>query len=180
MPADRVHMNILNLKTKQTMKTLVTTLLLSITEFVAELAIKAVIYNHKGNKISSGYNTHKLFTKIADYYSDCIKGSSKTGIRALLEARKNMLSDLERLTVSSYTIPTVQPVTTGPLTQKGKKGAITSSTIPIITKESLEEAFVGNFPRLKLFKNLFFKLDNKQETLKFIQLVLIKVVKYAF
>lgn len=162
------------------MKTLVTTLLLSITEFVAELEIKAVIYNHKGNKIPSGYNTHKLFTKIADYYSDCIKGSSKTGIRALLEARKNMLSDLERLTVSSYTIPPVQPVTTGPLTQKGKKGAITSSTIPIITKDSLEEAFVNNFPRLKLFKNLFFKLDNKQETLKFIQLVLIKVVKYAF
>jgi hypothetical protein len=145
------------------------------TEFIVELAIKAVIYNHKGNKIPSGYTTHKLFNKIADYYSDYIKGSNKTGISALLEARKNMLSDINRLTVSSYALPENQPLAT--TDKKSKKSGV---AITALTKDSLENTFLTSYPSLKPFKSLFFKLDNKAETLRFIQLVLIKVIKYAF
>lgn len=159
------------------MKNILNTLLLSVTEFITELAIKAVIYNNKGNKIPTGYTTHKIFNKISDYYSDSIKGSGKTGISALLEARKNLLSDINKLTVSSYT-STVKPSSGAALTTDKK--VIQAKTILTKSKDDLEDIFITNYPSLKTLKNLFFKLDNKQETLKFIQSVLIKVVKYTF
>jgi len=169
--------------------------LLSIAEFVVDLAIKAVIYNNSGNKLPSGYNTHKLFSKVADYYTDYLKSSPKWGIRAIFEARRNLLSELDRLSTSAYTVkaPTPAPVVTAVVEQVTKKVRKTSAdrteeannsqTTPVnkdAATKALEESFVKSYPSLKSFKGLFFKLDSKADTLRFIQLVLIKIIRYTF
>jgi hypothetical protein len=161
------------------MKNLISTLFLSITEFITDLSVKAVIFNNKGNKIPSGYTTHKIFNKIYDYYSDYVKTSSKSGLSALIEARKSLLSDIDRLTVSSY-ITNVSSLSDPTSAKKGRAYATKPSVSPTLNRDDLEDAFIKNHPSLKALKNLFFKLDNKPETLRFIQLVLIKIVKYAF
>lgn len=166
--------------------------LLNIIEFVVELAVKAIIYKNSGNKMPTGYNTHKLFSKVADYYTDYFKSSPKWGIRAIFEARRNLLSELDKLSTSSYIVkvPSPAPVLSAAVeqvTKKVKKASTNEMEVANNSKadkdaaiKALEESFVKNYPSLKTFKGLFFKLDGKADTLRFIQLVLIKIIRYTF
>lgn len=178
------------------MKHIIETLLRTGAQIIVVSALKLLLFNNKGQKGLSltKDNKFKIIGKVWEYYSNSVNKSDKSTLGSLRQARRDILSDIRRLNVSAYTVPDFisKPVTEAlSLPVKGKKGAMAdvvnaSSAVvsPSETKaqrvEMLEKSFVSNYPTLKTFKSIIFNLDNKVESLKFIQKVLILNVKIIF
>jgi hypothetical protein len=115
---------------------MIPTLITGIAGFIIRSALKLIIFN-KGKSIPKEYSTHKLINKVSESYSNQTDKSNKKGLSALLDARKALLSDINKLTTSDYTvkIPKALPEGGQPF---NKEAAL----------ESLQDSFVKKYPNL--------------------------------
>jgi hypothetical protein len=134
-----------------------------------------IIYNNSRH-LPKDYSISKIISKVSQSYNNFTEQSDNIGIRAVFDAREAILADLGRLTPSDYTVKIPKSLPLAPLGD----GTVSSSFDIESAKEVLEKEFVKKYPNLKLFKGLFFSLDSKLDTLKFIQQVLIKTIRYSF
>lgn len=165
------------------MRNIIETVFKTVTLILTNLVIRGMLYSNK--KSLPKDIVKKVFNKVWDYYSNSTTKSNKSLIRTLLQARRNLLSDINRLTVSAYTLP-VWPSAGGVLADKGSVSG-TKKLVPapspgghMAEKEALENAFVSNYPALKSFKSIIFGLDSKVDTLRLVQRVLMLNVKFSF
>ena len=78
----------------------ITTVFLTLIRFITTKVIKRTS-SYYNKELPRGYSYTKIFNKIYNHYSDCIKGSSKSNIRTLLRVRRSMLNDINKLTINS-------------------------------------------------------------------------------
>jgi hypothetical protein len=205
---------------KNIIKTMMPTLITSMAGIIITAAVKMIIYN-KGRALPKDYSISKIISKVSQSYNNYTEQSDNIGIRAIFDAREAIISDLNRLTPSDYTvkipkatvgltaIPIAEvgagsallplggvastglkkakkalPLPLGGVASTGPESMVTAEVVPAFdieaAKDLLEKGFIAKYPNLRLFKGLFFSLDSKLDTLKFIQQVLIKVIKYSF
>lgn len=165
------------------MRLILESVLKTVTQITVDLIIRISAYNRKGKSLSKDLK-RKVFDKVWDYYNKSVNNSNRSLIRALLQARRDLLHDIKRLTVSSYTIPVNQLVNDTTTIGKPKtKKSLQASVMTIsgsASKDALEEAFINNYPSLKSLKSTIFSLDSKLDTLKLIQKILIITVNFSF
>lgn len=123
-----------------------------------------------------GFTANSLYNKVYSFYYCRRPTYKKEGFNSLLEAKRALLGELNKLTTNSWSIP-AEDTTKVAKDTTSKANKSKKPRTPIDYKLM---TFKKNFPNLFIFKDFIFKQAANDENLVFIQKILTIIIKGTF